>query len=70
MVLVGFGFLIYLLPKFFAALAAMVFCMVGIGCFFTAIKIFMATRNQQSNMNPTQDYRENVRIRIEDRSEF
>ena len=70
MVLVGFGFLIYLLPELFATLAAIFFWTIGIGCGITAIKIFMATRNQQNNNNPPEEYRENVRVRIEERNGF
>ena len=44
MVLVGFGFMIYLLPKFFATLAAIVFFVAGIGCIITAVKIFLAQK--------------------------
>ena len=69
MVLIGFGFLIFLLPKFFATLAAIVFCMIGIGCLITGVKIFLATRNQ-GNIDPSDGYRENVHIKIEDRNEF
>jgi hypothetical protein len=69
MTLIGFGFLIYLLPRFFATLAAIVFCMVGIGCLGTAIKIFLATRNQNKN-DHHEEYRENVHIRIEDRNDL
>ena len=69
LVLVGFGFMIYLLPKFFATLAAIVFSVVGIGCISTAVKIFLAQR-RLDKMNPdlTDPYtegRENVRIHIE-----
>ena len=70
MVLIGFGFLIFLLPKFFATLAAIVFCMIGIGCLATGVKVFLATRNQQTNIDPSDGYRENVHIRIEDRNGF
>ena len=70
MVLVGFGFLIYLLPDLFATLAAIFFWTIGVGCGITAIKIFLATRNQKDNINPPDEYRDNVRIRIEDRNDF
>jgi len=42
--LIGFGFLIYLLPRVFATIAAIVFFVVGIGCLSTAFKIFWAQR--------------------------
>lgn len=44
LVLIGFGFLIYLLPRLFATLAAVVFFVVGAGCLTTGIKIFWAQR--------------------------
>jgi len=70
MVLIGFGFMIYLLPKFFATLASIVFWILGIGCGVTAVKIFLALRKvEQLNSDPSQDYRENVQIHIEERHE-
>ena len=44
LVLVGFAFMIYLLPKFFATLAAIVFFVTGLGCGITAVKIFLAQK--------------------------
>ena len=44
LVLVGFAFLIFLLPKFFATLAAIVFFVTGVGCGITAVKIFLAQK--------------------------
>ena len=70
LVLIGFGFLIYLLPELFATLAAIFFWTIGIGCGVTAIKIFLSTRNQTNNINPPEEYRENVRIRIEDHNDL
>jgi hypothetical protein len=67
MVLVGFGFMIYLLPRFFATLAAIVFFVAGIGCVVTAVKIFLAQKRlDRINSNGSQDYRENVQIHIEE----
>ena len=65
MVLIGFGFLIFLLPKFFATLAAIVFCMIGIGCMVTAVKIFLFSKNHEPS-DPSDVYRENVHIHIEE----
>jgi CHASE2 domain-containing sensor protein len=66
LVLIGFGLLIYLLPKLFATLAAMVFFVVGIGTCITSLKIFVAQHriNKEIN-NDSDEYRKNVRIRIE-----
>ena len=67
MVLVGFGFMIYLLPKFFATLAAIVFFVAGIGCAITAVRIFLAQKKlDKINSDGSQDYRENVQIHIEE----
>ena len=52
LVLIGFGFLIYLLPRFFAMLAAVVFFVVGAGCLTTGVKIFLAQKKlDQINSN-------------------
>jgi len=63
--LIGFGLLIYLLPRLFATLAAMVFFVVGIGTCITAIKIFAAQRKIDNTNDESAEYRQNVRIRIE-----
>jgi uncharacterized membrane protein len=71
MILIGFGFMIYLLPKFFATLAAMVFFIAGIGCGITAVKIFWTLRKMdQAGSNPPEAYRENVQIHIEEHHDF
>jgi hypothetical protein len=64
MVLVGFGFMIYLLPKFFATLAALVFFIAGVGCGTTAVKIFLAQRklDKMDSDDGTTEYRRNVQI--------
>lgn len=70
MMLIGFGFMIYLLPKFFATLAAIVFFVTGVGCGITAIKIFWAQRKlDKIDSDDSQGYRENVRIHIEEHHE-
>jgi len=67
LMLLGFGLLIYLYPKFFATLAAIVFFAAGLGTCVTAIKIFAAQHRIDKNINnESTEYRENVRIRIED----
>ncbi len=68
MVLIGFGFMIYLLPKFFATLAAVVFFIAGLGCGITAVKIFLAQRklDKMSSDDGTTGHRRNVRIHIEE----
>jgi hypothetical protein len=70
MMLIGFGFMIYLLPKFFATLAAILFFVAGVGCGITAIKIFWAQRKlDKIDSDDSQGYRENVRIHIEEHHE-
>ena len=67
LMLIGFGLLIYLYPKFFATLAAMVFFAVGLGTCITALKIFIAQRQiDKGTNNESDEYRKNVRIRIEE----
>ncbi len=66
--LIGFGVLIYALPKFFAFLAAAMFFLAGVGCFGTAIRIFLAQQridNATDGGEPTV-YRQNVRIHTQD----
>ena len=64
MMLIGFGFMIYILPKFFATLAAIIFCVTGTTCLITAIKIFLtAGRIDKDVSGQPQDYRKNVQIR-------
>jgi len=71
MMLIGFGFMIYLLPKFFATLAAAVFFLAGIGCGITAVKIFWASKKlDRADSEPQEPYRENVQIHIEEHQDF
>jgi uncharacterized membrane protein len=71
MILIGFGFMIYLLPKFFATLAALVFFIAGIGCGITAVKIFWMLRKiERADSKPPGPYRENVKIHIEEHHDF
>lgn len=70
LVLIGFGFMIYRFPRFFATLAAVVFFIAGIGCGITAVKIFLAQRKlDQINSEYSEPYRENVQIHIEEHHE-
>jgi Na+-transporting methylmalonyl-CoA/oxaloacetate decarboxylase gamma subunit len=68
--LIGFGVLILALPAVFAFLAAMVFFIGGFGAVITAVKMFLANRRMEKmNRDDRNDYRENVRVRIEEREE-
>ena len=69
MILIGFGLLIFVFPEFFATLAAMFFWVIGAVCAITAVKIFLTTKTR-NNINPSDGYRKNVHVRIEDRNEF
>jgi hypothetical protein len=67
LLLIGFGFLVYILRDLFAILASIVFFVTGVGCGITAVKIFWAQRKlDKINSDDSQDYRENVQIHIEE----
>ena len=70
LLLIGFGFLVYILRDLFAVLASIVFFVAGLGCGITAVKIFWAQHklDKMSSSN-SQDYRENVQIHIEHHEE-
>jgi hypothetical protein len=63
--------LILAFPEVFAMLAAVVFFIAGVGCAGTALKIYMAQRHiDKMTRDDGDEYRENVRIHIEEREEF
>ena len=68
LLLIGFGFLVYVLRDLFAVLASIVFFVVGLGCGTTAVKIFLAQRklDKMNSDNGVTDYRRNVRIHSEE----
>ncbi len=67
LVLTGFGFMIYLLPRFFATLAAVVFFVAGLGCWITAVKIFLTLRQlDKLDSDNSGAYRKNVQIHTEE----
>jgi len=68
LLLIGFGFLVYILRDLFAILASIVFFVVGLGCGTTAIKIFLAQRklDKMSSGDGTMGCRRNVRIHSEE----
>jgi hypothetical protein len=67
LLLIGFAVIIAALPEIFAYLAAAVFFVAGIGSCVTAVKIFLAQKklDKMTSEEPS-DYRENVRIHIEE----
>ena len=68
LLLIGFGFLVYILRDLFAVLAAIVFFVVGLGCGTTAVKIFLAQRklDKMDSDDGTTGYRRNVQIHSEE----
>jgi len=68
LLLIGFGFLVYILRDVFAILASIVFFIVGLACGTTAVKIFLAQRklDKMSSDDGTTGHRRNVRIHIEE----
>jgi hypothetical protein len=67
LLLIGFGVIIIALPEIFAALAALVFALVGLGCIGTGAKIFWTQRKlDRINRSDTNGYRKNVRIHTEE----
>jgi len=70
LLLIGFGFLVYILRDLFAILASIVFFVAGLGCGITAVKIFWAQRKiDKMNSGDSSSYRENVQIHIEEHDE-
>ena len=67
LLLIGFGFLIYVLKEIFAILVAIVFSVAGAGCLITAVKIFLGQRKiDKLASNDSEVYRKNVQISIEE----
>jgi hypothetical protein len=67
LLLIGFAVIIAALPEIFAYLAAAVFFVAGIGSCVTGVKIFLAQKKlDKMTSEDASDYRENVRIHIEE----
>ncbi|MFH1884598.1 MAG: hypothetical protein ABIL62_18025 [Planctomycetota bacterium] len=68
LLLIGFGFLVYILRDLFAILASIVFFVVGLFCGTTAVKIFLVQRklDKMSYDADTTAHRRNVRIHTEE----
>ena len=65
LMLMGFGVIIAAMPEVFAYLAAAVFFVLGLGCAFTALKIYLAQRRMcRPESSATDVYRDNVRIHV------
>jgi tellurite resistance protein TehA-like permease len=66
LLLIGFGFLVYILRELFAILAAIVFFVAGVGCAVTAVKIFWTLHKlDKTSPDDSDPYRKNVQIHIE-----
>ena len=66
LLLIGFGFLVYILRELFAILAAIVFFVAGVGCAITVVKIFwILYKLDKTSHDDSDPYRKNVRIHIE-----
>jgi hypothetical protein len=66
LLLVGFGFLVYVLRDLFAILASIVFFVAGVGCAITAVKIFWTLHKLDKTAHDNSEpYRKNVKIHIE-----
>ena len=71
LLLIGFGVVIIAFPELFAALAARIFFIAGLGCSVTAVKIYLAHRRfNKLTSDHSDDYRKNVQLHIEEREEF
>jgi len=66
LLLIGFGFLVYILRDLFAILASIVFFVTGVSCGITAVKIFLMQRRMARRIDSAETYRENVQIHIEE----
>jgi len=68
LLLIGFGFLVYILRDLFAILASIVFFIVGLFCGTTAVKIFLTQRklDKMNSDDGITSYRRNVRIHTEE----
>ena len=69
LMLIGFGFLVYILRDLFAVLASIVFFVAGVGCGITAVKILLVQRRIDRKIDSEEPYRENVQIHIEEHHE-
>jgi hypothetical protein len=68
--LIGFGLMIYLLPRLFATLAAAVFFIIGAGAIATAVKIYLFQKKvERFDFDNSAGYRRNVRVRLEEDSD-
>ncbi len=67
LILIGFGFLIYVLRDLFAILFSIIFCIAGVGCAIAAVRILWAMRKfGRINSDVSSAHRENVQIHIEE----
>ncbi len=67
--LVGFGLLVILLQDVFVFIAAGMFFLFGFCVMYYAVRLYLAARRMGKGVpgEQTEAYRENVKVRIEDR---
>jgi hypothetical protein len=68
LLLIGFGFLIWVLRELFALLFAAFFASLGVACIVMSIRIFWSRRRLQKHIMDDSElgYRKNVRIHVEE----
>jgi len=67
LLLIGFGVLIYALPRIFATIAAFFFFIVGGGCFVSGVKLLWTQREiDKMSSGGIDDFRQNVHIHHEE----
>ena len=67
LILIGVGFLIWVLRELFAILFAVLFCTAGVGCSIFAVRLFWVQRKlRKMGEGDSGGYRENVSIHIEE----
>ncbi|MFH1615016.1 MAG: hypothetical protein ABIG61_08035 [Planctomycetota bacterium] len=71
LILIGFGLLVYILKEIFAAIAAAIFIIAGIGCITAAAKIFLSSLRAGNNcFRKSNSLRENIQIHTEEHYEM
>jgi len=67
LLLIGFGVLIYALPRIFATIAALFFFVVGGGCFVSGLKMLWTQREiDKMSSGGIDNFRQNVHIHHEE----
>lgn len=64
LLLIGFGILVWIFRQVLAIIAAMIFMVVGVGCCFNAVRIFLAARKSEKFDNGGRS--DNIKIHMDD----